>query len=62
MNNIFKPKQLNIVSKHSLSSPLEPICVRQDVSHFERHATITSELTTLMRHGTWDLIPPKDCK
>jgi len=63
MNNIFKPKQLNTVSKHSLPPFLEPTCVSQAVSHPEWHAAMSSELIALMSHGTWDLIPPpKDCK
>jgi hypothetical protein len=63
MNNIFKPKQLNTMSKHSLSPSLEPTCVSQTISHLEWRAAMSSELTALMSHGTWDLIlPPKDCK
>ena len=63
MHNIFKPKQLNTVSKHSLPPSLEPTCVSQAVSHPEWRAAMSSELTALMSHGTWDLIPPpKDCK
>lgn len=52
MNNIFKPKQFHIVSKHSLLSPLESTCVSQVVSHPEWCATMSSELTTLIRNGT----------
>jgi len=63
MNNIFKPKQLNTVSKHSLPPSLELTCVSQAVSHPEWRAAMSSELTALMSHGTWDLIPPpKDYK
>ena len=58
MNNIFKPKQLHIMSKHYLPLPLEPTCVTQAVSHPEWREAMSSELTALMRHGTWDLIPP----
>jgi len=52
MNNIFKPKQLNTVSKHSLPPSLEPTCVSQAVSHPEWRAAMSSELTALMSHGT----------
>ncbi|KAL6321118.1 hypothetical protein AAG906_012890 [Vitis piasezkii] len=58
MNNIFKPKQLHTVSKHYLPLPLEPTCVTQAASHPEWREAMSSELTALMRHGTWDLIPP----
>ena len=58
MNNIFKPKQLHTVSKHYLPLPLEQTCVTQTVFHPEWREAMSSELTALIRHGTWDLIPP----
>ncbi|RVW28582.1 Retrovirus-related Pol polyprotein from transposon RE2 [Vitis vinifera] len=45
-------------SPHYLPLPLEPTCVTQAVSHPEWREAMSSELTALMRHGTWDLIPP----
>lgn len=62
MNNIFKPKQMHIVSKHPLPPSLEPTCVSQAVSHPQWRDAMSSELTALMRHGTLDLAPPpKNC-
>jgi hypothetical protein len=58
MNNIFKPKQLNIVTKHPLPQSLEPTCVTQALSMPQWREAMSDELTTLMRHGTWDLVPP----
>ncbi|RVW64180.1 Retrovirus-related Pol polyprotein from transposon RE2 [Vitis vinifera] len=52
--------KLGTCSCHSCttSSTLEPTCVTQAVSHPEWREAMSSELTALMRHGTWDLIPP----
>ena len=58
MNNIFKPKQLNIVTKHPLPQSLEPTCVTQALSMPKWREAMSDELTALMRHGTWDLVPP----
>ena len=62
MNNIFKPKQIHIVTKHPIPPTLEPTCVSQAVSNPQWREAMSSELTALMRHGTWDLVPPpKNC-
>lgn len=52
MNNIFKPKQLHTVSKHSLLPPVEPTCVSQAISHLEWRVTMSNELTALICNGT----------
>ena len=52
MNNIFKPKQIHTVTKHPIPPTLEPTCVSQAVSNPQWHEAMSSELTTLMRHGT----------
>ncbi|KAF9670505.1 hypothetical protein SADUNF_Sadunf13G0076000 [Salix dunnii] len=62
MNNIHKPMQLNVVSKHNLPPPLEPTCMSQALSHLAWRVAMSAKLTTLMRHDTWTLLPPpKDC-
>ena len=62
MNNIFKPKQIHTVTKHPIPPTLEPTCVSQAVSNPQWREAMSSELTALMRHGTWDLVPPpKNC-
>ena len=62
MNKIFKPKQLNYVSKHPLPETIEPTCVSQALSQPQWCDAMSSELTALMKHGTWDLVPiPLSC-
>ena len=62
MNNIFKPKQIHMVTKHPIPPTLEPTCVSKAVSNPQWREAMSSELTALMRHGTWDLVPPpKNC-
>ena len=62
MNIIFKPKQIHTVTKHPIPPTLEPTCVSQAVSNPQWREAMSSELTALMRHGTWDLVPPpKNC-
>ena len=58
MNNIYKPKQLNTVTKHPLPHSLEPTCVSQALSLPPWRAAMSDELTALMKHGTWELVPP----
>ncbi|RVW68219.1 Retrovirus-related Pol polyprotein from transposon RE2 [Vitis vinifera] len=58
MNNIFKPKQLHLVSKHPIPLAIEPTCVTQVVNHPQWRDAMSTELTALMKHGTWDLVPP----
>ena len=62
MNKFFKPKQLNSMSKHPLPETIEPTCVSQALSQPQWCDAMSSELTTLMKHGTWDLVPiPLNC-
>ena len=58
MNNIFKPKQLHLVSKHPIPLAIEPTCVTQAVNHPQWRDAMSTELIALMKHGTWDLVPP----
>ena len=57
MNQIFKPKQLNTVTKHPLPQILEPTCVSQAITQIHWREAMSNELTALMQHGTWDLMP-----
>ena len=57
MNKIFKPKQLNYVSKNPLPKTIEPTCVSQALSQPQWRDAMFSELTTLIKHETWDLVP-----
>jgi len=52
MHNIFKPKQLNLVTKHPLPKTVEPSSVTQALSNPQWRTTMSSELTALMRHDT----------
>ena len=52
MHNIFKPKQLNLVTKHPLPETIEPSSVTQALSNPQWRTTMSSELTALMRHAT----------
>jgi hypothetical protein len=62
MNNIYKPKSLFMVTKHPLPPSLEPISVTQALTDPQWRAAMSSELTALMRHDTWHLVPPlKGC-
>jgi len=62
MNNIYKPKSLFMVTKHPLPLSLEPTSVTQAFNESHWRAAMSSELTALMRHDTWHLVPPpKDC-
>jgi len=62
MNQIFKPKQLHTVTKHPLPHTLEPTCVSQAITQLHWREAMSNELTALMKHGTWDLMPlPPNC-
>ncbi|XP_042962629.1 uncharacterized mitochondrial protein AtMg00820-like [Carya illinoinensis] len=58
MNQIYKPKQLHSVTKHPLPETIEPTCVSQAISEPHWHDAISHELTALMQHGKWELVPP----
>ena len=62
MNQIFKPKQIHTVSKHPLPQTIEPTSVSQAISQPHWCEAMSTELTALMKHGTWDLVlPPSNC-
>lgn len=63
MNQIFKPKQLHVVTKHPLPQTIEPTNVNRAISDPKWLEAMYSELTALMTHGTWDLVPSSsNCK
>lgn len=61
MNQIFKPKRLHGVTKLPFLETLEPICASQAISEPHWREAMSHELIALMRHGTWDLVPPPSC-
>ena len=62
MNQIFKPKQIHTVSKHPFPQTIEPTSVSQAISQPHWREAMSTELTALMKHGTWDLVlPPSNC-
>ncbi|GKU98153.1 hypothetical protein SLEP1_g11189 [Rubroshorea leprosula] len=58
LNNIFKPKQMHLATKHPLPVPVEPSCVSQAVCHPHWRRAMSEEFDALVRQGTWDLVPP----
>lgn len=52
-NNIFKPKQIKLTTKHSLLPTNEPSCISQALSNPLCQKTIFNEFTTLIRNETW---------
>lgn len=68
MNQIFRPKQLHVVTKHPLPQTLKPTCVSQAITQLHWREAMSNELTALMKHGAWDLMPlppnstPVGCK
>ena len=62
MNDIYKPKKLFLVTKHLLPSSLEPTSVTEALTDSQWCDAMSSELTALMHHNTWQLVPPpNDC-
>ncbi|GAB2297069.1 hypothetical protein Dimus_038454 [Dionaea muscipula] len=57
-NNIHKPKKLYLTLKHPLPSSPEPTFVDQAMRDPQWRAAMTDEITTLLHHGTWSLVPP----
>ena len=57
-NHIFKPRQLNLTTKHPLPVTLEPSCVSQALQHPEWRAAMSAEFTALTSNGIWELVPP----
>lgn len=58
MNNIYKPKQLYMVTKHPLPESIEPPNVTQALKDPQWRRAMSDEFTALLRHGTWELVPP----
>ena len=58
MNNIHKPKKSFVVTKHPLPPSLEPTSVAAAVADYRWRDAMSSELTALMQHNTWQLVPP----
>ncbi|KAL6346985.1 hypothetical protein AAG906_012236 [Vitis piasezkii] len=48
MNNIFRPKQLHTTTN----------CVSQALKDPHWRKAMSEEVTTLLQHGTWELVPP----
>lgn len=62
MNDIYKPKKLFLVTKHPLPSSLEPTSVTEALTDSRWRDAMSSELTALMHHNTWQFVPPpNDC-
>jgi hypothetical protein len=62
MNDIYKPKKSFLVTKHPLPSSLEPSSVTAALADSRWREAMSSELTALMCHNTWQLVPPQtDC-
>uniref|UniRef100_A0A2N9F5Y1 CCHC-type domain-containing protein n=1 Tax=Fagus sylvatica TaxID=28930 RepID=A0A2N9F5Y1_FAGSY len=62
MNNIYKPKKSFVVTKYPLPPSLEPTSVTEALTDSRWRDAMSSELTALMRHNTWQLVPPPaDC-
>ena len=62
MNQIIKPKELHIVIKYPLPQTFKPTCVRQAISQSQRRNAMSNDLTTILKHRTWDLLtPPLNC-
>jgi hypothetical protein len=62
MNQITKPKQLHIVTKYPLPQTFEPTCKRQAISQSQQRNAMSNELTTILKHRTWDVLPrPSNC-
>jgi hypothetical protein len=58
MNQIIKPKQLNSVTKYPLPQTFESTCVLQAISQSQQRNAMSNELTIILKHRTWDLLPP----
>ena len=58
MNNIYKPKKSFLITKHPLPSSLKPSSVTEALTDSRWREAMSSELTALMCHNTWQLVPP----
>ena len=62
LNNIFKPKQLHLTTKHPLPSSIEPTCVTQALKDPKWRAAMSEEFSSLLRNGTWTLVPSQSAQ
>jgi histone deacetylase 1/2 len=60
MNNIFVPKQLHTTITHPLPESPEPTCVSQALQNPLWRRAMSEEITALLNHATWELVPPAD--
>jgi hypothetical protein len=58
INQIYKPKQFHVVTKHFIPHAIEPSCVSQALYDPRWKQAMFEELTALMRHNIWILAPP----
>jgi hypothetical protein len=58
MNDIYKPKKSFVVTKHPLPPCLEPTSVSEALTDSNWRTVMSSELTALLSHNTWHLVPP----
>ena len=56
MNNIYKPKQIHLTTKHPLPQPIEPTCVSQALKDHKWQHTMSEEFNALVKHDTWELV------
>jgi len=57
MNNIYKPKQIHLTTKHPLPQLIEPTCVSQTLKDHKWRQVMSEEFNVLVKHGTWELVP-----
>lgn len=57
-NGIYKPKQINTVTKFPLPTPTEPSCPSQAIKLPEWKNAMSDEFNALLANGTWSLVPP----
>lgn len=55
MNNIYRPKRSFLVTRHPIQPSLEPNTISEALSDSRWRDAMSSELTALMCHGTWQL-------
>jgi len=58
MNNIFIPKQLHTTITHPLLESPKPTCVSQALKNPLWRNAMSKEITILLNHATWKLVPP----
>jgi len=58
INQIYKPKQFHVVTKHLIPHAIEPRCVIQALYDSRWKQAMFEELIALMRHNKWILVPP----